>query len=104
MPGDGILVEPYSVMKSTVISAWVIVTCNPCQVIEALREEGVGIILTAVAVGCGAMTEGVAVVEQATSMSAPSMYCNTIFDVFFIERIMTKNIIALERKCRVSEI
>jgi hypothetical protein len=81
---DGVLWEPNSLIKLSVISARSILTCKLRQVTKSPGEEGVGNSLISVAVGCGETTTvgGLADLPaeaQAVKMKSPMSRMLTIF-------------------------
>src|SRR5215203_4256336 len=91
-PGDGFLVEPNSVIKSSLISSLSMVTWRSRQTIESPGDAGVGRTLIGVEVGCGCtvMVTGVTVSpleEQAVNMSNPIQIFNRTLGSFFMQDV-----------------
>src|SRR4026209_2224801 len=89
MSADGILVVPYSVIKSFVISTWAMVTCRSRQMIESLGEAGVGSGPASVTIGCGVVVipggGGAAVLEQAGWRNSPIKLLKRTSGMFFMQ-------------------
>ena len=90
VPGDGFLVEPNSVINSSVVSICPMVTCRSRQRIGSPGVEGVGSSLTSVAAGCGGAVAAAGVTaspeeEQAVKIISPIKVVNRKSVSFFMQ-------------------